>query len=329
MKKLLFAVIFAPFFALGTLFSAPLELKFGMVASTASNEYKAVKFFADEIEKNTSGAVKIAIFPNAQLGDDRAMIRQVKDGSLDFTLAESARFQIFFKEAGVFALPYLVSDFKMAQDALFKTNFGKNLVKNINDKLNITILAQAYAGTRQTTANKALASIKDFKNLKLRVPQAATNLAFAKYIGANPTPMAFSEVYIALKTNAIDAQENPLSTIFAQKFYEVQKFLALTRHILNDGLFIASNDTLKKLTKNQREIIKNAAQKAAQMFTENFMADEQNLIEFFKKQGVTVTDPDLSPFKDAMKPYYDDFIAKNPAAKDGLDEILALHGTAM
>ena len=308
-----------------SVFAADYDLKFGMVAGTSSNEYKAVEYFAKEVKDKSNGKIEIAIFPSAQLGDDRSMIKQLKDGALDFTLGESARFQIFYPEAEVFALPYMLPNFDIAKKAVFDTKFGKNLLKKINSELGVTVLADAYNGTRETTSNRPINSIKDMKGLKLRVPNAATNLAFAKYAGATPTPMAFSEVYLALQTNAVDGEENPLPTIQAQKFYEVQKYLAFTNHILNDQLYLVSNYTMEDLPKNLQKVVKDAAVKAAEYHTKLFQDGEKNLVSFFKEKGMTITYPDLKPFKAALKPYYQVYIDKNgKVAQEAVDEIEAL-----
>lgn len=305
--------------------SAATTLQFGYQMNTQSNENKAAELFAQEVKAGTNGAVEVKLFPNAQLGDDRAMLQQVTDGALDFTYVETARFQIYFPEAAVVALPYVVTNFETAQKALFDTKFGKNLLEKINKELKMTVLAQAYNGIRLTTSNRPINSLADMKGLKLRVPNAAPNLAYAKYTGATPTPMAFSEVYLALQTNAVDGQENPLPTIDAQKFYEVQKYVAFTNHILNDVLLVASNETLKELTKEQLEVVKAAAKKAADLNTKLYMDGEANLVSKFEKAGVTVTHPDLAPFKKAMAPYYQEWSEKvGDAGKAALKELTEL-----
>ncbi|WP_044469817.1 sialic acid TRAP transporter substrate-binding protein SiaP [Mannheimia massilioguelmaensis] len=306
-------------------FAADYDLKFGMNAGTTSNEYKAAELFAKEVKEKSAGKIEVSLYPSSQLGDDRAMLKQLKDGALDFTFGESARFQIYFPEAEVFALPYVIKDFTSAQKALHDTQFGKDLMQKINKELGVTILSQAYNGTRQTSSNRAINSIADMKGLKLRVPNAATNLAFAKYTGASPTPMAFSEVYLALQTNSVDAQENPLPTVEAQKFYEVQKYLAITNHILNDQLYLVSNETMADLPEDLQKVVKDAAMKAAEYHTKLFVDGEASLVSFFEKQGVTVTHPDLTPFKEAMKPYYEEFVKKNGATgEEALKQIEAV-----
>lgn len=303
-------------------FAADYDLKFGMVAGTSSNEYKAVEFFANEVKEKSAGKIEITIYPNGQLGDDRVMMKQLKDGALDFTFAESARFQIFYPEAEIFALPYMIPNFETAKKALFDTEFGQGLLKKVEKELGMDVLAVAYNGTRQTTSNRPINSIDDMKGLKLRVPNAATNLAFAKYVGAAPTPMAFSEVYLALQTNSVDGQENPLPTIQAQKFYEVQKYLALTNHILNDQLYLVSHETLEELSDDLKRILKEAAEKAAEYHTKLFVDGEQELVAFFKEKGVTITEPDPAPFKVALQPYYDEYLKKNgDVGQKAFDEI--------
>lgn len=320
-KKLLLATLCMGISA--TAFSADFNLKMGLVAGPTSNEVKAAKFFADEVKANSKGKIEISVIDSGQLGDDRLMLKQLGDGALDFTFGESARFQLFYPAAEVFALPYMIPNFKVAKEALFDTKFGQSLIKKVHDDLGITILADAYNGTRQTTSNRAINSIKDMKGLKLRVPNAATNLAYAKYSGASPTPMAFSEVYLALQTNSVDAQENPLSTIQAQKFEEVQKYLALTNHILNDQLYLVSNETLADLPEDLQKVVKDAAVKAADYHTKLFEEGEASLISYFEKKGMTVTKPDLAPFKEAMKPYYEEYIKKT--GKEGEEAIAEIN----
>lgn len=308
-----------------TSFAKNYNLKMGMVPGTSSNEYKAAQFFSEKLNEKSNGKIKLSLYADSQLGDDRSMIEQVSGGILDLTFAETARFQIFFPEAEVYSLPYIIKNYTHAQKALFESNFGKTLIGKIHDELNITILSQAYNGTRQTTSNKAINSIKDMKGIKLRVPNANSNMDYAEYSGAAPTPMAFTEVYLALQTNSVDGQENPLSAIKAQKFYEVQPYLALTNHILNDQLYIISNDTLDKLPKDLKNVIKECALEAAEYHTQLFINEENNLKEFFKEKGVKITTPNLDEFSLAMEPVYNKYIEKNKEiGKKAIEEIKAL-----
>ncbi len=284
------------------------ELKMGIVANTSSLEYKAATRFAELVAERTGGKVTVALYPGSQLGDDRAMLEQVAAGVLDLTFGETGRFGLWVPYAEIFQLPFVFDDFEHLVRAT-ETEFGKGLKADLLAK-GWRILANGYNGTRQTSSNRPIASIADMGGLKLRVPNAKANMAYAKYTGASSVPMAFGEVYLALKTNTVDGQENPLPAINAMKFYEVQSHIAMTGHILNDQNYVVSEKTWAKLPKDVRDAIAKAAVDAAAYHTELFKGDEARLIDFFKAQGVKITTPDRAPFRAALAPVIDEYNTK-------------------
>ncbi|WP_028783920.1 sialic acid TRAP transporter substrate-binding protein SiaP [Thalassobacillus devorans] len=284
------------------------ELKFGMVAGTAQNEYKAAELLADYVEKESDGQLTINIYADSQLGDDRAMLEQVREDSLDITLAETGRFGIWVPRAELMGLPYIVEDFDHLKRAVYETDYGKELHEELEKDHNWMIAATAYNGTRQTTSNRPIESLSDMEGLKLRVPEADTLLDYAKYTGASPTPMAFTEVYMALQTNSVDGQENPLSTIDAQKFYEVQDYLAMTNHVVNDANYVVSKKTWDALPEDLQTILQEGIDKAAEEHTKLFKEEEASLISKFEKEGVTVTRPDLEEFRKAVSKAYPKYL---------------------
>lgn len=296
-----------------------ITLKFGMVAGNQSNEYKAAEKFAALANEKSQGLITVELFPNSQLGDDRAMIEQVSGDALHMTLAETARFGIWVPRAELTGLSYMFNDFAHLKRVLYETDFGKALHQEFYDDNNWYILTTAYNGTRQTTSNRAINSMEDMAGLKLRTPQHQPLLDYAEYVGATPTPMAFTEVYLALQTNAVDAQENPLSTIKAVKFYEVQKYLAMTNHMINDVNYVFSRKTWEALPEAHQKALKEAAEEAGAYHTALFEQEEKDLIAFFEGEGVTVTYPDLSAFKEAVKPSYKQYFDK---IGDGVEEAL-------
>lgn len=283
-------------------------LKFGMVAGNQSNEYKAVQKLAEDVKEKSNGRLRIEIFPESQLGDDRAMLEQLEGGALDFTLAETGRFGIWVPRAEILGASYIFDSFDHLEKVIYETDFGKKLHEELINKHNWRVLGTGYNGTRQTSSNRAINSIEDMKGLKIRVPNHQPLLEYAEFVGATPTPMAFTEVYLALQTNAVDAQENPLSTIKAVKFYEVQDYLALTNHTINDVNYIVSELTWEKLPEDLQDILKEATVGAATYHTELFVNEEAELIQYFEEQGVTVTKPDLAPFKEAVAKSYQRYI---------------------
>ncbi|WED24940.1 sialic acid TRAP transporter substrate-binding protein SiaP [Vibrio sp. JC009] len=286
--------------------NAAMKLKMGMQPAVGSVEYESASYLADTIKELSGGELELTLYPSAQLGDDRAMMQQVTMGDLDFTYAEFGRVGLWIPRAAAVMQPYVIKDYDHIR-RVFDSSWGKKIRDEMLTKFQWRALDTWYNGTRQTTSNRALDNISDFKGLKLRVPNAKSLLSYAKYSGASPTPMAFSEVYLALQTNAVDGQENPLPTIKAMKFYEVQPYLAITNHVVNDNMIVMSDVTWNKLTKEQQDIVSKAVKKAGERHTKTVQEQEANLISFFEKEGVKVTYPELSPFREAMQPLYKDF----------------------
>ncbi|UUM32062.1 sialic acid TRAP transporter substrate-binding protein SiaP [Vibrio japonicus] len=285
---------------------AATTLKMGMQASVGSVEYTSAKMLADKVEELSKGEIKIALYPSAQLGDDRAMLQQLTYGDLDITYAEFGRMGLWIPRAEAVTLPYVARDFDHLR-RMFDSDFGQSIREEMLSKFNWRALDTWYNGTRETTSNRPLNSIEDFKGLKLRVPNAKPNLNYAKLSGASPTPMAFSEVYLALQTNAVDGQENPLPTIKTMKFYEVQANLAMTNHIVNDQMVIISEPTWQKLSDQDKQLIQQAVESTGQIHTDGVKQQEAELISFFEEAGVNVTYPELAPFREAMQPLYAEF----------------------
>ena len=296
------------------------SLKLGFQANASSSEYKAAELLAQKANEYSNGTITIEIFPGGQLGDDRAMLDQVAAGALDMTFAETGRLGLWEPELEIFGYPFAFDDYDHLVRTLNETEYGKGIYSKLEAR-GWKILADAYNGTRQTTSNKPIESIEDMKGMKLRVPNAEANLAFANYSGAAATPMPFADVYLALKTNAVDGQENPLSTIDAQKFYEVQDYCALTGHIINANNYIISKIVFDKLSPAQQEAITKATVEAAQFHTETFQNDEATLLEKFEENGMTITTPDKAPFREACAPMYDEYIAEfGDAAVKAIEE---------
>ncbi len=300
--------------ATNTTSEKPIVLEFGMTSGVQSNEYKAVEFLNETLKEKSEGRLELNIFPDAQLGDDRAMIDQTMAGQLDLTFGETGRLGLWVKEAELFQLPYVFDNYEDLRTSLFDTEEGKALIDKLSNEKNILLIDTAYNGTRQTTSNFPIESIDDMKGMKLRVPNAQANLEFATNIGASPTPMAFSEVYLALQTNAVDGQENPLSAIKSSKFYEVQTHIAMTNHILNDQGYLVSKQTYDSLSPELQQILVESIHEAVEYHTTLFVNDEAELVKFFKEQGVTITEPDMSSARSKMQPSYDRYLSESGEA---------------
>jgi len=192
------------------------------------------------------------------------------------------------------------------QQKVFDGPIGEELYKLVSEKMDVTVLAPIYLGTRQVNLREArnVRTPADLKGVKLRMPGSKEWLFLGEALGATPTPLAFGEVYLGLKTGTIDGQDNPLPTVRAAKFYEVTKQLVLTNHLV-DGIFIAlSNKSLNAMTSAQRDKVKAAAHAAAAFNNENRIKEEAQIIDFFKQQGLQVTTPDVAAFRKAVQAAY-------------------------
>ncbi len=285
-------------------------LKFGMVAGNQSNEYRAAEKLAELAMEKSDGRLTVELFPNSQLGDDRAMLEQLTAGVLDITFAETGRLGIWVPRAELAGLAYMFDDYNHLTRVLYETEYGQGLHEEFYNDYNWNVMATAYNGTRQTSSNRAIESIDDMAGLKLRTPQHQPLLDYAEYVGASPTPMAFTEVYLALQTNAVDAQENPLSTIKAVKFHEVQDYIAMTNHVINDANYIVARDTWEKLPSDMQAVLSESIEEAAAYHTSLFQEEEAELIAFFEGEGLAVTTPDLAPFRTAVAESYPAYFEK-------------------
>ncbi|RTZ18027.1 DctP family TRAP transporter solute-binding subunit [Vibrio aquaticus] len=278
------------------------ELKFSMVQGIQSNEYKAAKIMSDYVNDNTDGKLTIRLYSDAQLGDDLETMEQMTAGALDLGYVNYGRYNVFMPELTLLQYPYVFKDFAHIQ-RFSETAYFQEKKQEILNKYKWRQLSLAYGGARNTTTTvKEINSVEDFKSLKIRTPKAKGNMAYVSELGASPTPMAFSEVYLALKTNAVDGQENPLSIIDSAKFYEVQKNLTLTKHITIGMNIVVSDISWNRIPEDYRDIVKKGAELAAQYVTDAYIRDEKNLITKFENAGMKVSKPDLSEFAEAFVP---------------------------
>ena len=184
--------------------------------------------------------------------------------------------------------------------AYTKSDIFKELTKGYEDKSGHHIVAVTYYGVRHTSSNKPIKTCADMKGLKMRVPDVPAYLAMPRACGANTAPIAFAEVYLALQNGTVEAQENPLTTIEAKKFYEVQKHIVLTGHIVDHLNTVVAGALWKKLSDEDKKIFTDVAQEAAAKATAEIKQNEAKLVDFFKEKGLTVTEVDKNEFRDTV-----------------------------
>jgi tripartite ATP-independent transporter DctP family solute receptor len=280
--------------------SAQTVLKWAHVYETPEPFHTESVWAAAEFKKRTSGKYEIQVYPASQLGKETDINQGLTLGTVDIIISGSSFAARSFAPIGVTYYPYIFRDGDHLI-AYTKSDIYKTLSKGYEDKTGHHIVATTYYGTRQTTSNKPIKTCADMKGLKIRVPDVPAYLAMPKACGANTAPIAFAEVYLALQNGTVEAQENPLTTIKAKKFFEVQKHIVLTGHIVDHLNTIVSKTAWDKWTPEEQKIFGEVAQEAAARATKIIQKQEAELVEEFKKAGLTVTEIDRNDFEATVK----------------------------
>ncbi|MCQ1766824.1 sialic acid TRAP transporter substrate-binding protein SiaP [Neorhizobium galegae] len=271
-------------------------LKWAHVYETPEPFHTDSVWAAGEIAKRTNGRYKIDVYPASQLGKEADINQGLKLGTVDIIISGSSFAARDHKPIGVTYYPYIFRDPSHLL-AYTKSDVFKKLAKGYEDKTGNHIVALSYYGTRHTTSNRPISKCADMSGLKMRVPDVPAYLAMPRACGANTTPIAFAEVYLALQNGTVEAQENPLTTIEAKKFYEVQKNIVLTGHIVDHLNTVVSKTRWASLSDEDKKIFSDVMLEAAARTTKTIEAREKALVDEFKKKGLTVTDVDKADFE--------------------------------
>ena len=278
---------------------AQTKLKWAHVYETSEPYHRWSVWAAQEIEKRTNGKYHIDVFPASSLGKESDINQGLTLGTVDMIISGLSFAARTMPRIGVGYYPYTFRDgdhlVKWAKSDAFK-----QMTDEYRQKTGIQITAMTYYGVRQTSSNKPLTDCAGMKGLKMRVPDVPAYLALPKSCGANPTPIAFAEVYLALQNGTVDAQENPLTTIEAKKFYEVQKYIILTGHIVDSLATEVAPHVWSKLSDQEKKIFFDVTQEAAAQATAEIQKREKELVDEFKKKGLTVSAVDKKSFQEAI-----------------------------
>jgi tripartite ATP-independent transporter DctP family solute receptor len=261
--------------------------------------------FKDALDKSAPGEFDVQINLNATLFKQGTEPAAMARGNLELSSISAFDIAKLVPEFSIFTAGYIIRD-PQHQQRVFTGPIGDGLFKLVAEKMDVTVLAPIYLGTRQVNLREQrnVRTPADLKGVKLRMPGSKEWLFLGEALGATATPLAFGEVYLALKTGTIDGQDNPLPTVRAAKFYEVTKQIVLTSHLV-DGIFIAiSNKSWNAMSPAQQQKLRLAALAAAQFNNDNRIKEEGQLVDFFKSQGLAVTTPDVAAFRRAVQQAY-------------------------
>ena len=261
--------------------------------------------FKENLDKSAPGEFDVQINLNASLFKQGTEPAAMARGNLELSSISAFDIAKLVPEFSVFTAGYIVRD-PAHQQKVFNGPIGAEMFKSVVEKMEVTPLSTVYLGTRQVNLREArnVRTPADLKGVKLRMPGSKEWLFLGEALGATPTPLAFGEVYLGLKTGTVDGQDNPLPTVRAAKFYEVTKQLVLTSHLV-DGIFIAiSNKSFNAMNAAQKQKVTAAAQAAAAYNNDNRIKEENQIVDFFKQQGLQVTTPDLEAFRKTVQTAY-------------------------
>lgn len=254
---------------------------------------------AEEIGKRTDGRYEITVYPASQLGKEADLNQGLTLGTVNIIVSGSSFQAREYPPIGVTYYPYIFRDADHLL-AYAKSDVYQDLTAGYEEKTGNHITATTYYGTRHTTANKEITQCSDLEGVKMRVPDVPAYLAMPQSCGANTAPIAFAEVYLALQNGTVDAQENPLTTIEAKKFYEVQTNIALTGHIVDHLNTVVSKSTWESLSDEDKAIFTEVMQEAAARATKIIQEREAGLVQTFRDQGINVTEVDKATFETAV-----------------------------
>ncbi len=306
-KTLLAAVALA---ALGTASAQDIkerQFKFGLQNPKGHPLVTGAEKFAEIVAARSGGKMKVNLFPGGVLGGDAQTVSALQGGTVEMTALNSGILASQVKDFEAFDFPFMFANPKEA-DAVVDGPFGQKLHARLQDKA-IVGLAYWELGFRNITNSKRpIHKVDDLEGLKLRVIPNAINVDWVKAVGANPTPMAFPEVYAGLESKAIDGQENPLNVILANKFAEVQKFLVLSNHQYNPQSVIFSKKVWDTLSAAEKKILQDAAVEAGAFQRKTSRDAAAGQLDALKKAGMTVTElppAEMTKLRDKMKPVID------------------------
>lgn len=298
-------------------------IKFGVAGPETHPAVPGMKKFAEAVTAKSGGKIKVNLFFNSSLGTDQAIVSAIKGGTVEMSVMNSGILASEAKELALFDFPFLFANEKES-DAIVDGAVGKKMHALLQEKGLVGLSYWELGYRHMTNSKRPLNTVEDIDGLKLRVIPNPINVDWVKALGANPTPLPFAEVYGALEQKAIDGQENPIAVIAANKFWEVQKYVALTNHQYNPQSVIFSKKVWDTLSPAEKKIIDDSSDEATKFQREQSRAAVAANVELLKKNGMIVTQfspTEVNKLREKMKPVIAKYTASVGEAT--VNEVLA------
>lgn len=291
-------------------------IRIGHDQPITNERHLAIKRFKELTEKKSNGQIEVLIYPNNQLGSEAEMIESVTLNDLQMVAASA--FSQYDERISVFELPYLFDSSEQAWSVL-DGEIGEKVGKLFLED-NLRILAYFENGFRHVTANKPIETPADMKGLKIRTPEFPISLSTFNAFDANPTPMAFGELYTALQQGTVDAQENPIANTYTSKFQEVQEYMNLTKHQYFPLPVAINEEFWESLSPDLQAVIEDSSKEAAQYHRETIKKNEEKQMDELEEEGMEIIEPDTTQFKDNVDDVYNAF--KKTYGDELVDQVL-------
>ncbi|ETS31663.1 hypothetical protein BB987_04230 [Photorhabdus temperata] len=284
--------------------------------------HKAMTQFADEVRQKTNGDVRIRIYPDAQLGNQRESMELMQNGALDLVKSNAAELEAFTPAYSAFNLPYLFRD-KAHYEKIKNGEIGKEILASSKNSGFVGI-TYYEAGARSFYAKKPIRTPADLKGMKIRVQPSPTAISMVKNLGGNPTPLAYGELYTALQQGVVDAAENNIPSFNLSRHSEVARYFSLDKHTMVPDVLVISNKSLNKLSSAQQKILMDAAANSSEYMTKLWEKSEEKERQNAEKIGVKFVDVDKKSFEEAVKPMYDNIKKTDPMLYRMVERIRAV-----
>lgn len=280
--------------------------------------------FKPMVEEKSGGSLQVQIYDNSKLGAEKEFYDGVRNGTIEMGIP-GLIMQADVPKMAVGEWPFLFKDFAHAKKVL-EGPIGKEMTDEMESKHGVHALAWSANGFRMFSSNRSIASVNDFQGMRIRMPNIPNYIKLGQLLGANITPMPISEVFTALEQKVVDGQDNPIATLKASGWYEVQTDVLESKHMFSPNLYIINGKLWRQLTPEQQRILEEAAKAAADYEWELLEKSYEDDKKFLQEKGIRFTTPDES-FRQAMEtaagPLYDEIYQTYPWAKEMVEKIKA------
>lgn len=262
---------------------------------------------ADAVREMSNGMINIEVFPASQLGSEEAITEAVIFGSIDIVISGAGQIGNLFKPILIAEMPYIFRD--LDHVSLFaQSDLGQRMFADLENEFNIKVIGPTSFGVRHVlSVDKPIRTPADLSGFTLRVPEQQVTIAYGRAMGANPTPIAYAEAYMALQQGVADGLENPLSAFEGMRFYEVANYVNLTSHVTNLLFFLMNGPAFEGLSAEQQQIILDGFAKGSQYIIDGLKAEDAELVDYFRAEGLEIIQPDIQAFQSATASMLQDF----------------------